>query len=113
VAGKALGSRATAYALYVGAGFLALRESPRPGVVRANEAPQAVDYLIEANMEPLPEHLSDLLVHAEELLPRQDGESEGAYLWRLSNMGYRIYGYRQGELLVGKPKRFQSRVKPS
>lgn len=63
-------------------------------------------------MEPLPEHLSHL-VHAEELLRRQDGESEYAYLWRLESLGYRIFGYCHGELLVAKPEGFQSKVKPS
>ena len=62
-------------------------------------------------MNPLPEHLSNL-VHAEELLPRQSGESENQYYHRVASQ-CRMFGYRHGELLVAKPQGFQSQVKPN
>ena len=95
----------------MGAGLWSLRSSPKQGRVRASEASQAVDWLIEVSVEPLPEHLSHL-VHAEELVPRQSGESEDQYFHRVSSQ-YRTFGYRHGELLVAKPEGFQSRVKPN
>jgi hypothetical protein len=69
--------------------------------------------LREVSVEPLPEHLSHL-IHAEDVEPRQEGESDHAYFRRLERLGYRMYGYRHGELLlVNRDGKLKPRVKPN
>ena len=64
-------------------------------------------------MNPLPPHLSHL-VHAEEIVPRQERESEHAYFNRLSSLGHQVHGYRNGELLLANyDGKHQSKVRPN
>lgn len=64
-------------------------------------------------MEPLPEHLSHL-IYAEEVEPKQEGESEKAYLHRLEKLGYQVRGHYNGKALLGNfDGRLTPRVKPN
>jgi hypothetical protein len=89
------------------------QESSQPSE-RPQEPQKAQDHPVEeANIDLLPEHLSHL-IRAEDVEPRREGELDHAYFRRLETQGYRMYGYRHGELLlVNRDGKLKPRVKAS